>query len=759
MRRVCPPRAPARQDRPAVDPRSCGSSSTTDGLAPSRRPRCNGRPPRAVVCSGVVPDAAADDRIDALLEGLNAPQREAVTHGEGPLLILAGAGSGKTRVLTHRIACLVQTGRARAGEILAITFTNKAAQEMRERVELLLGRAHPRDVGDDLPRRLRADAARRGAAARLHAPVHDLRRGRLAPAGQALPRRARASTPSASRRGAMQRQISDAKNKLRDAEDYRQLVGSLLRADRRRRLRALRARAAPHERDGLRRPARPRGQRARAVPGGPRPLRGRLPPRPRRRVPGHQPRPVPLAAAAGRRAPQPGGGRRRRQSIYGFRGADIRNILDFEDDYPDAHVVKLEQNYRSTQTILGAANAVIAHNRGQMGKSLWTDLGEGDPIEMRELDDEHAEARFVVGEIERLVDEGVSRAEIAVFYRTNAQSRVLEDTLVRARDRLPGHRRHEVLRARRDQGRDRLPDRAGQPAGRRRRSRGSPTRRGAGSGRRRCRACSRTRRRWASRSGTPRPTPATVPGLGTAAVRALRALHGDDGRPARARRGAGRRSATCSRRCCTRPATSTRSRPSARSRRRAGIENLEELVEVAREFDATAPEDDTLDEFLQQIALRRRRRHAPRRRGPRDADDAAQRQGPRVPDRLHHRLRGGRLPALARARRGRRSRRSAGSATSASRARCATSTLTYARRRARVRRAARTGLPQPLPDEIPRDLDRPDGTRSAIGAVAGAADGRPRASRGRSVAVPSDAGGRASGWATTSSTPRSATAS
>ncbi len=119
------------------------------------------------------------------------------------------------------------------------------------------------------------------------------------------------------------------------------------------------------------------------------------------------------------------------QSIYGFRGADIRNILNFEETFPDAHVVKLEQNYRSTQTILSAANAVIAHNREQKHKSLWTNLGEGEPIRIRELDDEHAEARYVVGEIERLVDEGASRAEIAVFYRTNAQSRVIEDTLVR----------------------------------------------------------------------------------------------------------------------------------------------------------------------------------------------------------------------------------------------------------------------------------------------------------------------------------------
>jgi DNA helicase-2/ATP-dependent DNA helicase PcrA len=119
-------------------------------------------------------------------------------------------------------------------------------------------------------------------------------------------------------------------------------------------------------------------------------------------------------------------------SIYGFRGADIRNILDFENDYVDAHVVKLEQNYRSTQTILSAANAVVAHNRGRKSKALWTDAGEGDPVRVRELADEHAEARFVAAEVQRLVDEGTSRAEIAVFYRTNAQSRVLEDMLVRA---------------------------------------------------------------------------------------------------------------------------------------------------------------------------------------------------------------------------------------------------------------------------------------------------------------------------------------
>jgi DNA helicase-2/ATP-dependent DNA helicase PcrA len=119
------------------------------------------------------------------------------------------------------------------------------------------------------------------------------------------------------------------------------------------------------------------------------------------------------------------------QSIYSFRSADIRNILDFERDFPDASVVKLEQNYRSTQTILDGANSIVSNNSERRPKHLWTDAGSGDPIVVAELDDEHAEARYVASELERLTDEGVSRDEIAVFYRMNAQSRVLEDTLVR----------------------------------------------------------------------------------------------------------------------------------------------------------------------------------------------------------------------------------------------------------------------------------------------------------------------------------------
>src|SRR5689334_23433429 len=119
------------------------------------------------------------------------------------------------------------------------------------------------------------------------------------------------------------------------------------------------------------------------------------------------------------------------QSIYAFRGADIRNIMEFEADFPGTRVIPLEQNYRSTNTILRGSNAVIANNRERKPKELWSDLGEGEPIHVIEVEDEHAEARFVAAEIARLVEEGFSGAEVAVFYRTNAQSRVLEDVLVR----------------------------------------------------------------------------------------------------------------------------------------------------------------------------------------------------------------------------------------------------------------------------------------------------------------------------------------
>src|SRR5438477_825275 len=343
--------------------------------------------------------------LENLLAGLNGPQREAVTYGEGPLLILAGAGSGKTRVLTHRIAYLVATGGAKANEVLAITFTNKAAGEMRERAELLVG---PRiramwvmTFHAACARMLRANADRLGYTRQFtiydQADSRRLVKRCLDELG-VDPKR---FTPAA-----IQNQISDAKNKLRDADEYGRMVGSYFEqtvADVYRQYERELHRMNAMDFDDL---------LVRAVN-----LLELFPEVRHRYATGFrdvlvdeyqdtnhaQYRWLQLLAGEHRNLMVVGDDS---QAIYGFRGADIRNILDFEDTFPDAHVVKLEQNYRSTQTILDAANAVIRNNRGQKPKSLWTDLGQWDPIKIRELDDEHAEARYVTGEGQRMVDEG-----------------------------------------------------------------------------------------------------------------------------------------------------------------------------------------------------------------------------------------------------------------------------------------------------------------------------------------------------------------
>src|SRR3954470_22995251 len=379
------------------------------------------------IVTRTMPQAAAD----ALLEGLNPPQRDAVTHGAGPLLILAGAGSGKTRVLTHRIAYLLRTGQARADEILAITFTNKAGAEMRQRVEQLVGRATRAmwvmTFHSACARMLRADAHRLGYTRQFTIYDSADQRRLIKKVLDDLDIDSKRFTPRA-----MQSQISDAKNKLRSHDEYRQLVGSFFEQT-----------AADvyenYERELHRMNAMDFDDllfRAVNVLELFQEVRDRYANNFRWTLVDEyqdtnhaQYRLLQLLTSEHRNLAVVGDDD---QSIYGFRGADIRNILDFEDDYPDAHVVKLEQNYRSTQTILSAANAVVSHNRGRKAKALWTDLGEGDPIRVRELPDEHAEARFVAGEVQRMVDEGTSRSEIAVFYRTNAQSRVLEDMLVRA---------------------------------------------------------------------------------------------------------------------------------------------------------------------------------------------------------------------------------------------------------------------------------------------------------------------------------------
>jgi DNA helicase-2/ATP-dependent DNA helicase PcrA len=289
-------------------------------------------------------------------------------------------------------------------------------------------------------------------------------------------------------------------------------------------------------------------------------------------------------------------------SIYGFRGADITNILEFEDTYPDAHVVKLEQNYRSTQTILDAANAVIRNNRGQKPKSLWTEIGQGDPVKIRELDDEHAEARFVTGEIQRLVDDGTSRAEIAVFYRTNAQSRVLEDTLVRAEIA------YQVIGGTKFYERAEIKDAIAyltvllnpQDVGAFTRIVNSP-RRGIGST-----SMSRVLA-FANTVGSSiwdvASDPDQVPGLGAAAIKAFKRFMGTM-HVLRERAESDLTIPTLLNELLRETGYLDALQAERTIEAQGRIENLEELVNVAAEYDATeSSEPKSLGEFLQQIAL------------------------------------------------------------------------------------------------------------------------------------------------------------
>jgi DNA helicase II / ATP-dependent DNA helicase PcrA len=388
-------------------------------------------PPEADEAAGGAPTEAGADRVERLLAGLNPPQREAVEHGEGPLLVLAGAGSGKTRVLTHRIAYLLATGAARPGEILAITFTNKAAAEMRERVGQLVGRSvramWVTTFHSACARMLRADAERLGYSRSF--TIYDesdslrmLKRclSELGVDPKRYPPRA------------IRNKISGAKNQLIDAAAYAETQSGpfeevVAEAFPLYEKRMLEANAMDFD-DLLVRTVnalelfeevRERWRRA---------FRHVL-------VDEYQDtnhaqyRLLQLLASEHGNLMVVGD---EDQSIYGFRHADIRNILDFERDFPEAAVVKLEQNYRSTQTILSAANAVVERNRERRPKALWTEDEGGEPVQLAELTDEHEEARWVAAEIERLGEEhGVARSDVAVFYRTNAMSRVLEDTLVR----------------------------------------------------------------------------------------------------------------------------------------------------------------------------------------------------------------------------------------------------------------------------------------------------------------------------------------
>ena len=396
-------------------------------------------PSQAGSHADAVVNNSANPAAEQLLQGLNPAQYEAVIYQGGPLLIVAGAGSGKTRVLTHRIAYLLATGRARGSEILAITFTNKAAAEMRERLETLVGGAgkymwvltfHSACV-----RILRRE--HEAAGLRSSFSIYDATDSqRLI----TLIVRELGIDPKRFTPKAFANRISDLKNELitplqfaetaNTSNPFERHLAEVYRAYNQR----LKAANALDFDDIIMRTV----QLLRAKPAIAQLYRRRF-----RHVlvdeyqDTNHAQYVLVRELVGVGSQGPSGELTvvgdSDQSIYAFRGATIRNIEEFEKDFPNSHTILLEQNYRSTQNILSAANAVISQNDGRRAKNLWTALGDGEKIVGYVADSEYDEARWVSQEIERLGEEnGVRPGQVAVFYRTNAQSRALEEAFMRA---------------------------------------------------------------------------------------------------------------------------------------------------------------------------------------------------------------------------------------------------------------------------------------------------------------------------------------
>ncbi len=435
---------PFEQDDPGADAPEFGADGTvpeppTFGGAPENSASGYSAPEANYGSEGISsarrwPDPAG------LLEGMNPQQEAAVVHTGGPLLIVAGAGSGKTRVLSHRIAYLLATGQAHPGQILAITFTNKAAAEMRERIEALIG-----DVAKSMwistfhsscVRILRREAKTIGLNSNfsIYDSADSLRLITLVSKGLDL-------DPKKFAPKAMMHKISALKNELIDDDEnsmntnfndpFAAAVAEVYKgyAQRLRQANAMdfddliaqtvyMFRAFPGVADYYRRRFRHvlvdeyqdtnHAQYAlvKEIVG---------------TDAGDSGEPAQLTVVGDSD-----------QSIYAFRGADIRNIVEFEQDYPNADTIKLEQNYRSTQNILSAANAVISRNPNRREKRLWTAEGDGEKIVGYVAESEHEEARFIAKEIDRLQDEtDIRPGDVAIFYRTNAQSRAIEDILVR----------------------------------------------------------------------------------------------------------------------------------------------------------------------------------------------------------------------------------------------------------------------------------------------------------------------------------------
>lgn len=375
---------------------------------------------------------------DSLLEGLNDQQRAAVIYQGGPLLIIAGAGSGKTRVLTHRIAYLLATGVARASEILAITFTNKAAAEMRGRVGDLVGSSASRmwvsTFHSACVRILREQ--HEAAGLRSTFSIYDQQDSQRLIAMILKDLGVDSKQFSAK---LIQSRISDQKNELVTASEYVSIadmdpISEVTASAYREYSKRLRQANAVDFDDIIMLTVQMLQKNPDVAEHYRRRFRHILVDEYQdtnhaqyvlvRTLVGTDDSAVPPAQLTVVGDSD--------QSIYAFRGASIRNIEEFEQDFPNAHTILLEQNYRSTQNILSAANAVISKNVGRREKKLWTALGAGSKVSLDAFDTEHDEARFVVREMDQLHDQGAPWSQIAVFYRTNAQSRALEETLLRS---------------------------------------------------------------------------------------------------------------------------------------------------------------------------------------------------------------------------------------------------------------------------------------------------------------------------------------
>jgi DNA helicase-2/ATP-dependent DNA helicase PcrA len=550
---------------------------------------------------------------DSLLEGLNPQQRAAVVHEGSPLLIVAGAGSGKTRVLTHRIAYLLAERGVAPWEILAITFTNKAAGEMAARAAALTGsRARAMwllTFHSACVRILRREASRFGYPSSFSIYDQADSQRLMALVCRELDLDTKYHPPRA-----MANQVSSLKNELIDYETlaasatgYREKALAEAYAEYQRRLVAAGAmdfddlimvtvnllQAFPDVAAEYR--ARFRhvlvdeyqdtnhAQYVLVTE-----LAGQLLPGSDRADPASPPAELCVVGDAD-------------QSIYAFRGATIRNIEEFERDFPGAQVILLEQNYRSTQNILAAANAVVSRNPGRVPKRLWSEAGDGPPIIGYVADSEHDEAAFVAEEVDRLADEGLAiPGQVAVFYRTNAQSRVFEEVFIRAG--LPykvvgGVRFYERREVRDLLAYLRLISNADDEVSLRRVL--NVPKRGIGDRAEEGVAAMASRQRISFARALARP--ADIPDLAARSARAIEAFNELIG-GLREMAEAGTPVGDLADAVLDRSGYLAELQASTDLQDESRIENLRELVSVAREYDSRSP-DGTLADFLEQVAL------------------------------------------------------------------------------------------------------------------------------------------------------------